>query len=114
MVFQLKKSREDLDLLVSIEKRDPEATISSLYVKISQFTKCNALIVPGAYRVEVHILTLTLIIARWIGLVAAVRRVGPVGSGGGRHRVVVVPMDDEGGARDEGDKEIDEDGQERR
>ena len=31
MVFQLKKSREDLDLLVSIEKRDPETTISSLY-----------------------------------------------------------------------------------
>ena len=31
MVFQLKKSRKDLDLLVSIEKRDPETTISSLY-----------------------------------------------------------------------------------
>ena len=26
----IEKSREDLDLLVSIEKRDPEATISSL------------------------------------------------------------------------------------
>ena len=35
----IEKSREDLDLLVSIEKRDPEATISSLYYKSKEDSK---------------------------------------------------------------------------
>ena len=41
MVFQLKKSRVDLDLLVSIEKRDPKATISSLYENTTAFIRID-------------------------------------------------------------------------